>query len=206
MKFLLGLPMTHDFQPEAENWLAMREPEIKVAMAIGHFSSVLCGGLAYLVTASLFDFSFEAFFVEYDVLILPIVLVLILAHELFHLAMHPGWGLTSRSQCGFLPQWVLFYAHYDGPTSRNRGLIILIAPFIGLSLLPMLLAAVYPSAALLASFIAIMNTTFSTLDLFNCLVMLRGIPSKAVIRNKGWQTYWKRPEEIGSNRMLDVTS
>src|SRR5690606_17377367 len=66
----------------------------------------------------------------------------IIVHELIHAAVHPRWGLSRASVIGAWPSKLLFYAHYSGPLSRDRFLAVFIAPFVAITLVPLLLASV----------------------------------------------------------------
>lgn len=61
---------------------------------------------------------------------------------------------------GVLPKALVFYAKYEGSTTRER-------------------------------LAAIMNAMYSGMDVANTVLVLRGIPAGARVRNKGWPTYWK---------------
>lgn len=71
---------------------------------------------------------------------------------------------------------------------------ILVAPFVVLTLVPLLAHA----AGLLGRSVegglaaaSTLNAAMASLDLFGALLLYQQVPSSAEVRNKGWQTYWR---------------
>lgn len=191
MKLIVGFPHCPDFDPENEGWQRLKEPKLKAAVVIGHLAGLLLGGLTYFAVVAWSDFSFEQSFEELDLWLLPLMVAMITLHERLHALGHPGWGLMPSTRYGVIPKILLFYAHYDANVTRNRFIVILIVPFIGLTVVPLFLAIVWPPAAQLAGFIAILNAAFSGLDLFNAWITYWHAPAGAIMRNQGWQSYWR---------------
>jgi hypothetical protein len=74
-------------------------------------------------------------------------------------------------------------------------------PFLILSLLPVLIIALFNatgSTMLLVPkylvIVALINSVLSSGDALGFAVLLSQIPRSAVVRNKGWKSYWKRGE------------
>lgn len=191
MKLIVGLPHNPDFDPKNEGWQKLKEPGTKTAIAIGHLAGLLLGGLAYLIAVTWSDFSFEQSLWELDLWFLPLMATIIAFHERLHALAHPGWGISSCTHYGVIPKSLVFYAHYDASVTRNRFIAILVAPFIGLTVIPLLVATTWPPASQTAGFIAILNAVFSGLDLFNAALIHLRTPTGVVMRNQGWQSYWK---------------
>jgi hypothetical protein len=92
---------------------------------------------------------------------------------------------------GVWPARLLFYAYYDGVMSRNRFLLTFALPFLVLSLLPIPLIALtrWPSLELL--FLSLINGAAASGDIIGIFLVAFQIPRGALIRNKGWRTFWK---------------
>lgn len=191
--FIIGFPHNPEFDPEAGEWQQLQEPTFIAAYAFGSALSLLLGGLFYYIAAIELDFSLDKFFDEFDLWFMLVFIVLIALHERLHALLHPGWGISSHTQYGFVPDGLIFYAHYDASVTRNRCVAILVAPFIGLTIMPLLIATFWPPIASMAGFIAVLNAAFSALDLFNAGLVWRRIPSDAEISNQGWNSYWRLP-------------
>jgi hypothetical protein len=105
--------------------------------------------------------------------------------------MHPKFGTSDKSFLGFWPARMIFYAHYAGILSRNRFLAILGMPIIMLSILPLLACSVIGHASVTIAFMSCFNMLAAGGDIFAILILLFQVPSGALVRNKGWRTYWK---------------
>ncbi len=207
MRFHYGaVPEDPQFFPEAEGWLAIREPGPWALQLMAVPGAVilllLSGGLLYLVFPREL-FATQSLDTTISIpgwLVLTILILLIPIHELFHAVCHPGWGFSSNSVIGIWLSKGLFYAHYEGPMSRNRFLLIFAMPYIVLSLLPIPLIAVAVVlgwslvAALVLAFLSLLAAAIACGDLVGFLLIVFQIPGSAIVRNKGWKTYWKPRE------------
>jgi hypothetical protein len=209
MRFHLGaVPDDPDFHPEAEGWFPIREPGPwmiqLIAVPFVFVLAFISIGLLYLV------FPRELFSREHlpaSLLCAPMwiwmMFLLIPVHEFLHAVCQPGWGFSSKSVIGVWPAKVLAYAHYEGAMSRNRFLLTLAMPYIILGLIPVPIIAVSQIFGLAAlpvlalAYLSMIGSVFACGDAVGFCVILSQIPSSAIVRNKGWKTYWK-PEN--SNR------
>ncbi len=205
MRFHYGaIPEAGDFEPEDEGWLSIREPSplllnllavptafLMAGLIIGLLSLVYEGGEVVIWRSDEGDSS-----ATQVLLILAVILASIPVHELVHALTHPHFGLSSKSILGFWLSRGLFYAHYEGEMSRNRFLAILAMPFLILSLLPVAVMAFIGSLAPMnipsnLGFVAIINSMFAAGDALGFALLLSQVPSAAVVRNKGWKSFWK---------------
>ena len=195
MRFHFG-PIPDEFTPDA-TWRPIREPGpwmfqllahpvgIGVAVLIGYCWSRL--GLPPLTIKQ----GEAAAFLIALALSFP---ALIVVHELIHAAIHPAFGRSSATVIGAWPRRLLFYAHYSGPLSRNRFLAIFAAPFLIITLLPLLVAmtgVLPPMMRLAAAWFSTWNALFACGDIIGFALIAAQIPRDALVQNKGWQTYWK---------------
>ena len=207
MRFHYGaVPEDPDFQPEAEGWQPIREPGPWALQLI----ALPAAAILLVISVGLLNLVFAGEFFKGQPppttnplpvwLLLSILILLIPVHELLHAVVHPGWGLSSNSVIGLWLPKALFYAHYEGPMSRNRFLLVFAMPYIVLSLLPIPLIAVSAvfglsvATVLVLAFISIIAGLSAGGDLVGFLLILLQIPASAVVRNKGWKTYWKPRE------------
>jgi hypothetical protein len=189
MKFHLGaIPENTDFNPEAEGWAAIREPgpwliQI-IAIPLALIILILLGGLLYLVWPSGSATTSAVLLVGFGLGFIPV-------HELLHALFFPEGLRSPHTIIGFWPTRALFYAHYEHEMSRDRFLVVFLAPFIGLSLIPIVLIALFQWPSLELAFLALVNGAAASGDMIGTLLVGYQIPRGAVVRNKGWRSYWK---------------
>lgn len=68
-------------------------------------------------------------------------------HELLHLIWHPQFGRSDHSILVIWPAKLLFGVYYEGCMSRTRWLLMQIAPFTFLSILPAVFIAIFQYVA-----------------------------------------------------------
>lgn len=189
-------PEDPSFDPLVQGWQAVREPgpllvqilAIPVAVAVFLTQTALLQRIGVANPVPLL-FSTRA---------VLLLLALIPIHELLHLLVHPGFGLTRSSVLGVWLSRVVIYAAYLESMPRGRFLAALAAPFIGLSLLPILLLVLgrlfLVEDAILnwLALIALVNGVASSGDLVGLLMIGFQTPRGALIRDKGWRSYWKK--------------
>lgn len=116
---------------------------------------------------------------------------LIVFHELIHMWVHPEAGRSGRSILGFWPSRLLFFAHYDGELTRERFLAIVVMPLLVISCLPLTVSITAGTSHSLVAWLSCWNALFACGDVFAILLVIFQVPSGAIVRNKGWRTYWK---------------
>lgn len=197
MRLHAGLP-PDEFQPAA-GWQALQEPPageaVRRALPLG---AALCGATAlawHLLGVS----PWAALEVRHgwgqvSGMLLGLVL-LVAVHEIVHVLAHPGFGATRHTVLGASAKPWLVYASYQASLSRNRFIVILLAPFVLLTLLPLLAHAAGLVAPPLAQGLAAastVNAALASVDVFGALLLARQVPAAAEVRNQGWQTWWRR--------------
>ena len=199
MKFVLGpIPDDQAFQPEAEGWRPLKEPD-----------PILLNVLAIPVAAvtMLLLILFIRFFtpMKLEEVLRPFLvafLIIIPIHEFVHAFLTPRMGLTRETVIGFWPARILFYAFYLGELSRERFLIVLLGPALVITVLPLaVIAALQINAPILAS-AAVANGLGAAGDLVGLFVLGWQIPRGAVVKNKGWRSYWRREALLHTERLI----
>ena len=84
----------------------------------------------------------------------------------------------------------MFYAHYDGELSRDRFLLILAAPTLVLTILPLSVCVLFDWNAPAVAAFAVANGIGAAGDILGFGVLAAQIPRAAIVRNKGWRTYY----------------
>jgi len=188
MKFVRGaIPEDPQFEPIEEGWNAIREPDPVWMQVYAIPIFVVTGALLFGAIVLATPISWRAVMNW----LLPAFLLMIPLHELIHALANPRFGMTPRTLVGVWPSRLLFYAHYEGELSRNRFLAILAAPLIVLTILPLLLCIVTQWNAPMLAAIALANGLGAAGDLLGFGLVLAQIPRRAMVRNKGWRSYWK---------------
>ena len=189
-----AIPESADFQPEAEGWHSLhklRGLEIWAPfVALGIVMLVIClwGELVPWRP------------IRNGILAMSgIVLVALLfspLHELPHALAAPGWGLSEKTVFLFNPPVTLF-AHYEGSMARNRYLLVLAAPLIVWTLLPLPIAGVWNRAtgdgavAAVLLTLSVMNGMVAYGDLLLFATVWKQVPRQALVRYQGGRTWWK---------------
>ena len=197
MRFHFGAIPQDDFEPD-DSWQSLREPgPLLIQVYAFPIAIALLSLFAFLwmhfVTMGQLDIPND-YTVLFGIATVASLPLLIIAHELLHAVAHPGFGLQSASIIGAWPQKMLFYAHYCGALTRNEFLLVFAMPFVVISVLPLVIAAIGilpPPIASVAAWFSIWNSLFACGDVFGFFLLLSQIPANAIVRNKGWYTYWK---------------
>lgn len=198
MKLHVGA-LPEDFEPD-ETWHGIVEPNPILLQFLAAPVAVMLAA----VTVFCWDPLIEGVPLSFAGSAVPFVFAggflafcaMIFVHELLHAVVHPGYGMTSKSMIGLWPSKVLFFAHYSGPMSRNRFLLVLLMPLIVLSVLPLGIAwlgLLSPDVTFLASCLSVCNAFCACGDVIGVLLVAFQIPSRAIIQNKGWLSFWKIP-------------
>ena len=165
MRFVLGQPPDDpSFHPDPlAGWRKVREMGPRALMAVGTIMgiplTVLIGFLWSRIPLSPLSFRIDSIGLgSWSVVLLPFIMmiaiatffiVLVVAHEFVHILAFPRFGLTSATVFGVWPSRLLPYAHHSGPVSYRRMMVVALAPFIVLSVVP-LIASYYWTAAIAA--------------------------------------------------------
>jgi hypothetical protein len=199
MRFHIGVPPTSsDFTPSS-SWQPLAEPSPCLLQVVALPVGLLASGSVAWCWAQLLgtriDFDSPAALLRFGLLLLLAFPLLIVAHEMIHAALHPHWGRSPATIVGVWPSRLVFFAHYDGELSRNRFLVIFVMPTLVLTLVPLALwAALLPAApqvGWLLAWCGTWNALFSCGDLVGMALVLAQVPRNAVVRNQGWNTYWR---------------
>jgi len=193
MKFRFGaMPEDPEFEPESEGWVSVREPgPVKIqliAIVIAVLVGLLLQLLFWLAGANVSPLQN----IRNAPIGLGIMLGIIPIHELLHLLCFPCFGLNKKSIIGFWPRMFGAYVYYNGALSRNRVMLISACPFIVLSIIPLLGSFVMLSIPVIVVAVSYLNGFLCGVDLLNILLLVKQVPSDALVRAKGYHSYWRK--------------
>ena len=198
MRFHIGpIPETPEFDPSAP-WRPLREPSPialqVIALPVGILVTLLVAHF-WMNATPLQGMKWSVDPVEIILLLIPLIIV----HELIHALVHPLQGRTSDSIVGLWPSRMVFYAAYAGELSKERFLMILLAPLAALTFAPLAIAWLTQSANTSMAFISCANAFAACGDIVGASMVAWQVPARATVRNQGWRTFWKsgisRPEQ-----------
>jgi hypothetical protein len=195
MRFVVGpIPKSERFHPAETGWSKLKEPDASALLWL----SLSAGGVA------------GAALVSWHLLVSPIPLLqvlkaagprgaLVLAlllpltmllHELVHMVAQPGSGRSSATIVGFWPSKMVAYAVYDGDLTRLRFLAVGAAPLIALSVVPALGSLLLGGHPIILA-MAALNALAACGDMMGIALIVAQVPRRAVLRNLGYDTWWK---------------
>jgi hypothetical protein len=199
MKFRLGpIPENHEFSPAQSGWRALREPNPVVfqlvALPIGLLATAAVVSGWWLSVA--YGLRIPGSSLGMGVL-LPILLT-VPVHEMVHTLFHPQLGRSAASILGFWPKTMLFYAHYDDALTRTRFIAALMAPFMALSVAPVVGCWLTGYGRWWIVALSAFNAFIACGDLTGVLLVVAQVPSRAAVRNRGYYTWWKDVPHLSS--------
>jgi hypothetical protein len=193
MRLFFGqIPEAH-FQLDEDEWSKLKEPAAWFAIWIIGVPT----GILLFVTSSVVIVRWT--YISTDGISLAGIVGVFIATNLglglIHLIFHPGFGLSSKSLLGLVMPHLSMICQYEGSMSRERFLIMIIAPFVILTVFLLLLSVVVPLSSWIIGSVILFSALAEGADLYGFFLILLRILPGAVIRNVGWSTYWRPNEE-----------
>jgi len=200
------VPENPDFHPQEDGWTPLREPSAGVFVLLASGVGIVVGVLVAMLWAATVESGIilQLKFNSRDVstaipiaiaiaMVLGAIALLIAVHELLHAAVYPGGWLSRRTIIGMWLSKGLFYAHYDGSLSRNRFVLTLLTPFLVLTLGIWLAEVVLRTGWGPLPAWSVLNAMFAGGDILATGMVVWQLPSRAEVRNQGWNTWWRLP-------------
>ena len=125
--------------------------------------------------------------------VLAAAVLVVPLHELAHALTFPR-GANSRQRTLLIrPRGFVFRAQYRGVLSRNRYVLVLLMPFLAISLAPVLACALLGIESAPTLFIVLMtlNALASGDDVLAAVLVLSQVPARGLVRTDGSATLWK---------------
>jgi Putative zincin peptidase len=206
------VPENPDFHPQDEGWTPLREPSAGVFVLLASGVGVAVGVLVAMLWAATVEsgiilqvkFSGRGVSTAIPIAIaiakvLGAIALLIVVHELLHAAVYPGGWLSRRTIIGMWLSKGMFYAHYDGPLRRNRILLVSLTPFLVLTVGLWLAELVLRTGWGTLPALSVLNAIFAGGDILATGMVVWQLPSRAEVRNQGWNTWWRLPPRDGDS-------
>jgi hypothetical protein len=200
VRFRLGpVPDNPAFHPENEGWTRLDEPSFGRLMVLAvPLSVLLTAGMLFAWGAVARAGGMDA---EVRVAVTPAVALeyllvfaaLVLAHELAHAVSLPQGGRSASTTLGFWPRVLTPYVSHQRELSRKRQIAVALAPFLLLSVVPVAAGFLLSSAPAWLVALSVLNAFSSSGDLIGAGLAVSRIPASAVVRNKGYETWWRVP-------------
>ncbi len=187
MRFIKGpIPENDFFLPAEDGWKPIREPDPKwMPLLACAFGSPIALGLYFFSGMR----SVPVTLLESDIILLCLLL-LVPVHESLHALFMP-WSGSGAIVIGYWKEKGLLFTHYEGEMKKGRFITAMSAPLVCISILP---AAVLTLAGIDTPIVIAAPVFHAFLcggDLFGVFGTVLQIPNGALVRNKGWKTYWK---------------
>ena len=205
LKFRLGkVPEDDGFEPQPPTWTHRGESSVQSVklQLVVHNLLMIPFAIVFLV---LWAWAIGGFSLHLDltswspVLMIGVALGIALGllaimplHELLHVAAMPGGWTSGKTVIGFWPPWA-FYAHHAGEMTKRRYILVLLLPFLVMTVLPLLVMYVgLPRGNwdLLVLFPAFSGGGCLA-DILYAMWVLRRVPHGAIVRGKGHRLYWR---------------
>jgi hypothetical protein len=192
MRFITGpIPDDDAFRPEEQGWVALREPSAWMAQLLALPIALGTGAALLVVWAAIAGPVWSEYGPVALGLFLPAFLVMVPVHEAVHLVLHPRLGGSPSSAIGFWPKKLMVYAYYEGELPKHRFLLILAGPLVALTVVPVILGALFSVAHPVLVAFTLANGVGACLDLLGLVLLGTQVPAGAVVRNKGYRSWWR---------------
>jgi hypothetical protein len=194
-----GIPLDTSFEPSAPDWNRLREPSAALLIASATLLAVVLvvvfgGAWLALLRPHIPDSVSLTIDLRVFALFAGGLVFLLVSHELLHAAALAGAG-EGDTVLGVWPSHFVFYAHRFGEVGRARSVVVGLAPLVTLTVVPFALASVFPHSAGWLAVVSVANTAGSAADLIGVVLVLLGTPGGAVIRNQGYETWWRPAQQ-----------
>lgn len=178
-------------------WVPLREPgSIAVAiilsipfMVTNLFISVMFIRTFSTISLEEFGFTPDAFSITINLGVIFALIILIIIHELLHLIFIPNFINSTKTYVGLAVFGGFVFTEEE--IGKSRFILITVAPFLlGSIILPIILGIfgiLLPPLKLLI----LLNAMASSVDILTLVLIVKQVPNKAMLKNKGLKTYWK---------------
>jgi hypothetical protein len=214
MRFQIGnLTAVDPSPPEGEGWTRLVSPSSPTAHLLAWLIGIatLVALLAVVITSSLITLpaTFPPSDAEGATPWLAVVLTLLLsvpAHELVHAVFYPDHGLSPATLLVVWPGKLLVGVSYEGHISRSRWLMMRLAPFALLSVVPTILLAATSrvprsfAAETSLSLLLLVNSLGSGGDILAAAWVFLKVPRGSALAFKAGYAYWRPPGHTHGSR------
>lgn len=182
----------------ASNWILLREPKNLLSSALASVPLMILSTLFSFIILDLFSpFSLEEFgitpsqiSVTINLLDLLYVIGIIFIHELLHLAFVPDFLTSDKVLLGIT--YFGGFAYSEEVLSKSRFILILLVPFVAISIILPGIMGVLNLLSPLVKFLILSNALGSSVDMLTLILILIQVPAGSYLTCNGTRTYWKK--------------
>lgn len=116
--------------------------------------------------------------------------VIIFIHELLHLVFVPGFLTSDKAYLGIT--YFGGFAYSEEVLSKSRFILVLLTPFLVISIILPGILGVLNLLTPLVKFIIIASAMGSGVDMLALVLVLIQVPAGAYLTCNGMRTYWKK--------------
>ena len=120
------------------------------------------------------------------------ILILIPLHEYSHAIIYPKFGLSDKTIIGIWPKKFVLYSYYDGTLKRNRLILAMLNPIIILTVIPVILIAVFKLNYVSLAIIILINPIGGAGDIFYSILIITQIPKNSLVKTDTSRVFWKK--------------
>lgn len=177
------------------SWCPLLKPEADLATALElAIGATLCSAVFTLwVVATPLGFASLDHFAHTTIVAIAIVVAPL--HEVMHVLAFPRLDGGPRAVVRFSLRLTL-YASYDGVVSRERFLVVLVAPLAVVSLLPVLLASLSATTPGPLLVISLLNALASSGDVLTFILVACQVPRGCELRVGTDKLAWKHRQAV----------
>ncbi len=121
---------------------------------------------------------------------LGLSIVIIFIHELLHLVFVPGSLTSDKAFLGIT--YFGGFAYSEEILSKSRFILVLLAPFIVISIIMPGVLGTLNLLNPLVKFVILSSVMGSGVDILTLILVLIQVPAGAYLTCNGMKTYWKR--------------
>lgn len=201
MKIINKLPKSNPivhFELINNKWIPLKEPKNVLSAILLSMPLMIISALISIsiinsfsgISLNEFGFSAHKFEFTFNLSIIVWLFVLLVIHELIHLIFIPNFIQSEKTYVGMM----LFggFVITEEEISKSRYIIITIAPFVIISIILPMLLSMLGLLTTTMKFLIVLNAMASSVDLLNLFLIMKQVPKKAIIKNNGPNTYWKK--------------
>lgn len=178
-------------------WITLREPGSLVSaiilsipfMVINLYIAVVFMVIFSIISFEEFGFTPNSFSITINLGMIIALIILIIIHELLHLVFIPNFKRSSKTFVG-----LTFYGGFvvtEEEIAKSRYILISIAPFLIASIILPSILGVFGLLTPSVKLLVLLNAMASSVDILNLLLVIKQVPTNAVLKNNGPKTYWK---------------
>lgn len=123
-------------------------------------------------------------------------LIILLPHEVLHVIWYPN---KNDVNIIYSLLKLKFISYTDGSISKPRALVILIVPFIILTIIPTVISYLLGFNLFLYA-LASSNAIKSGIDLLNFILIIKNVPANSILKVDGYNFYFK------TNKVIDINT